>query len=495
MLSIKQGIIASLFELFTQITKKFVGIFSLMVLARVLTPEDFGVVAVALIFLNFSNAITDSGSRHYLMSLKDMDSDHVSTAWTLSFILKNLVATVLIISSSFISDYYNDPRIGEIILVFASIIFISTLTSPDIEYKYKNQDLKEITFLTFFSRLLTVGITVAVAVIYETYWALVMGQLTSAVTFFFISYKIAPCIPKFSLKNLSEQWNFSKWVIPRSLINFVRDQFDSIYVSTSFDKSVMGAYNSMRYYGFIPFDTFIRPAFGTLLAQASQFKDIPDYFKRQLTTVIFILLLVSIPIVFLVFSHYEFLVHLILGEKWTQYAQLLAFFTLSSCLLGLFNLSCDIVILHSKTSIIFIYTLVSTIVQLYVLISVDFEDIFELALYKVGLDILSICLFFIFITIKYLSFAVLLSFFYRLFLISGFMLLAGWLSNLIQPDGKILYFLIHSTMSMIIYVTCILAYLYLFSSKDKSAEYIFQLLQKTFIKITKRNKAPLSPDN
>ena len=85
--------------------------------------------------------------------------------------------------------------------------------------------------------------------------------------------------PRFTLVNAKTQWEFSRWIMPESLINFFRSQIDAIYVSQLFDKAIMGAYNSMRYYANIPSTIFIKPIIGTTLTQFSEFKNNNNYFE------------------------------------------------------------------------------------------------------------------------------------------------------------------------------------------------------------------------
>lgn len=397
MLTLKHGVLAGSFSLLNQLFRRLVGIVSLIILARVLTPEDFGIVAIALIFLNFVDVVTETGSKNYLLSRETLTDEMVYTSWTLNFIIKNVVALCLAFSSYFISDYYNDERLIPIILVFSLQIFISTLNSPTIIYKYKQQDLAAIVKWQMLYRLVSTGVTIAIAVIYESYWALVIGQLLNVCFTTVATYFISPSVPRFSLINVRAQWLFARWIMPQSLVNFFRSQIDAIYVSAVFDKAAMGAYNSMRYYANIPSTMLINPLLGVLLTQLSEFKHYNDYFAKQLQVAIFSLAFICAPVVYLIYEHSYSVVLIVLGEKWIQYSDLLAIFSIFTVVMTINNFISQVAMLRDETRFLLFYSILSLALQVLLFMLVDFENVFQLAEYKIAIDIFAAAIFYFFI--------------------------------------------------------------------------------------------------
>ena len=395
MLTARSGIIASALSVLTQVTRRLVGVVSLIILARILTPEDYGLVAIALLFLNFIDVISSTGGNSYLLSREKLSDELVYTNWTLNFILKGSLAVLLALSSFPIAQYYDDPRLMPIILVLSLQSFIAQLGSPGLIYKIKKQELGAITKWQITSRFVTTGITIGIAVIYETYWALVLGQFMVTVSQLLSGYVIAPMVPKFSLKNIRPQWEFSKWVLPQSILNFFRSQLDAMFVTVTFEKAIVGGYNSMRYYANIPTTMFINPASGPLLTQFSQFKNNPNYFEKQLQVVLFFMSMITAPIIYLMNAHAAYVVELILGQKWVEYSDLLAIFAFFTIVMTLNNILSQIVMLKDRTRLLFGYSIFSTVAQAIMFATVDFASVDKLAEYKVALDIFSVGLFFI----------------------------------------------------------------------------------------------------
>lgn len=474
MLTLKDGVRAGSLSVLNQIFRRMIGIFSLIILARALTPEDFGIVAIALIFLNFVDVITQTGSTNYLLSRDKLTDEMVHTSWTLNFLLKNAVALLLGSSGYFIASYYDDIRLFPIILVFSLQILIGTLSSPTIVYKYKNQDLAAIVKWQIGSRVITTGVTIGIAVIYKSYWALVIGQLLNVFSTTVSSYYISPSVPKFSLANIRPQWLFSRWILPQSLLNFFRSQMDAIYVSTIFDKASMGAYNSMRYYANIPSTMLIDPAIGVSLTQLSEFKNHIDYFSKQLQVAIFSLALVCAPIVYLMHEHAYTLVSILLGKKWTVYSDLLATFSIFTLVMTVNNFISQVAMLRDETRFLLIYSIISLVLQLLLFALIDFENIFQLAKYKIAVDVIAAMIFYFFILARIIKIGSTITITLLVLPPILSVIAASYVSSqLISMDNQLVHFVVLCFTTGIIYLALQFAFIYALKSRIYCCEYIF----------------------
>lgn len=487
MLTLKHGVLAGSLSVLNQLVRRLVGIVSLIILARVLTPEDFGIVAIALIFLNFVDVVTETGGKNYLLSREKLTDEMVHTNWTLNFILKNSVALILAFSSYFIAIYYDDPRLIPIILVFSLQIFISALNSPKIVYKYKNQELAAIVKWQVGYRVVTTGVTISVAVIFESYWALVLGQLLSACFETASSYFISPSIPKFSLMNIRSQWLFSKWIMPQSLVNFFRSQIDAIYVSAIFDKAAMGAYNSMRYYASIPSTMLLDPIIGVSLTQLSEFKNYEDYFTKQLEVAIFLLACVCAPLVYLIYVHSDSLVSIVLGDKWTEYSDLLAIFSVFAVVMTINNFIGQVAMLRDETRFLLIYSIISLVLQILLFITNNFESIFQLAKYKIAVDVFGAVIFYLFILSRAIKIGPTLAISLLILPPIVFVNTAGRISSkLFSMENYVIEFLATSLSTVVLYLTFQFIFIFTLKSRVYCFDYITNKILMSSIQLFRR---------
>lgn len=399
MLNIKSGLLASTLNTLTELWKRSISIISLVILARILTPEDFGLVAISLIFINFVTVVSATGGGQYMLSRDVITDSMAHTSWTLNLMIKGTMALILAFSSYFIADYYDDQRLVPLICVFAAQLIIECCGSPGFIFKLKRQEFKEITKVNMANKVLSTTVTLTIAVIYESYWALVIGQVSNSLVQVVATHIIAPKDIKFTLKNIKQQWVFSKWILPQSLVNFLRGQVDAIFVSTQFAKPEFGAYNSMRYYATIPNTAIINPATSPLLAQFSEFKTDIEYLLSRCQVVVFAIASFCALVVYTMCSFSSFFVNLVLGEKWLEYSSLLASFSLMSITMGFTGLFGKLLMLKDQTKMLFVYSLISTFVQIFVFVVFDFKDVFELAMLKVYAEFFSLIIF-MFITVS-----------------------------------------------------------------------------------------------
>src|SRR5690606_8415125 len=107
---------------------RFVGVISTVVLARLLTPEDFGIVALASIVLGLAVVLVDMGINTLVVQRPELDRDDLDTAWTLRLLQGGFIGLLLAGAAPFAADHFNDDRLLAVLLVFALTYLIDGLT-------------------------------------------------------------------------------------------------------------------------------------------------------------------------------------------------------------------------------------------------------------------------------------------------------------------------------------------------------------------------------
>ena len=97
--------------------KRILGLMSTLVLVRYLTPTDLGIAISAMIVLMFAQALTEAGSRQYIIQQDTLNHQQISCAWTISLILKLVASTLIIIASFFADDIFDSNKMASVLLV------------------------------------------------------------------------------------------------------------------------------------------------------------------------------------------------------------------------------------------------------------------------------------------------------------------------------------------------------------------------------------------
>src|SRR5690242_3342246 len=108
------------------------GLVSTLILARLLTPADFGVVAMAMFVVGMIEAFGDTGLTYYIIRHPDPRRSHFDTAFTLRLFVATALATMMVIAAPFGADFFHEPRVTDVIRVLAVRTFLFGLENPGI---------------------------------------------------------------------------------------------------------------------------------------------------------------------------------------------------------------------------------------------------------------------------------------------------------------------------------------------------------------------------
>jgi lipopolysaccharide exporter len=399
--SLKKGLIGSVLLVSQSFIAKSVGLISTLVLARVLVPEDFGLVAMATIFMGMVQIFGKTGGGEYIIRARNVDDNMLDTNWTINLLLKCCIVTATLISAPFVADYFGDERVAHILYVSCLITVITSLGNPGINLLRREQNYKPIIVMNLIGKCIAVIIAVTIALVYESFWALVLGQAVANVLKTAGSYFISPYRPWFCLKNIKDQLSFSSWIMGQSLLGYARTQMDSFLVASNFSQSQLGQYNVMKYLAFLPNILVLSPATGPLLRQLSAINDTGKYFNKRLNVATIIGLGLALYISAILYMNSSLFVELLLGKQWLEYSHLFSLFAYLIPAYLMFHMANRIFVVFNNTKTIFFYELFSSSIILTVLISIGITSVDFFSLVRVSLENALSLIFLAFAYIKY----------------------------------------------------------------------------------------------
>ncbi|EAZ98665.1 oligosaccharide flippase family protein [Marinobacter sp. ELB17] len=323
--------------------QRSLGLISTLILARLLTPESFGIVAIAALVIYFSEVISNTGIQQYLVQTEFLDDGVVNSAWTLNLIIKFSICLILYGSLPVLALFYENPVVIQAISVLIPVIGIRALMNPELHVKRRNLDYKDIFKLEVFSKIGSFTVVVVIALAYKTFWAIIIGDIVSAALMLLLSYRYCAHRPRLSLKNVGKQWMFSRWMMARGCFGYLRAQVDTLLISQFFSLAQLGRFNIAREFTIMPANEVIRPAVEPLLATFSSVRQNPEELDNQFSLSVLVVSLLIAPVVAFLFFANETFVLVLLGEKWRETAPLiqamtplLAAFTLSGLINSIF---------------------------------------------------------------------------------------------------------------------------------------------------------------
>jgi len=388
---------------FEAVLRKLVGLVSTLVLARLLVPEDFGLIAIALMVMGLIDAMKQFGGGTYLLKSERIDTDMINTSWTISFLANLLMALVLILATPYIAEYYTDDRLKGVLWAFSGIWLVRSLGNPALVMLRREQNYLPIVKLSIFTKVIAVIVVIISAIIFESYWALVLGQLTTYTLMTIGSYFLYHHKLKFCLNNFKEQWQFSSWWTLQSLVGFFQTQLDTFLVSSMYDKSALGSYHTIKYFASMPITFFLQPASEPLFVELRKIKDNKEYFNQQFNVSFLVTLLVAAPLALFLMQEHYLVTATLLGDNWTEYSGLFAIFCISIITYTLQRQALDTMVILGSTKGLFYFQILSFVTVYGILLYRNATTIMEFSTIKVGLEISIAALLFIYITLKYTS--------------------------------------------------------------------------------------------
>jgi lipopolysaccharide exporter len=313
-----------------------IGLISTIILARLLRPADFGVVAMAMVTYVFIRVFADTGQALAVIRHADPTAEHFDTAWTMSVCGGVLVALLLIASAPLAGWYYHDPRVVPVILVLALVPFIEGFTNIGVVVGFR-RDLsfnKEFLFMVV-RKLSAFVVTVTAALILRNYWALVIGIVCGMVLTVAASYWLHPYRPRFRLTRLREIWSFSGWTQFGEIGDFLGNQADQIVVGGLAGAVQMGAYNVASDLATAPTNEFIMPTTRAMFPVYATLLRDPPRLARSFLDVLALTALVALSTSVGVALVAPDMVAVVLGPRWAPAAALIPWLAVGGGVTGL----------------------------------------------------------------------------------------------------------------------------------------------------------------
>lgn len=216
-----------------------------IVLARILSPEDYGTIALVTVFITILNVFVDSGLGTALVQKKDADNIDFSTVFYTNLIFCLVLYVILFIMSSFIARFYNNKYLTSIIRVLGITILISGV--KNIQQSYVSRTLQ---FRKFFFATLVGTLVAAVVGIWMAYtgfgvWALVAQQLTNLAIdtiFLWITVRWHPDFV-FSFERLKGLFSYGWKLLISALLDTVYNNLRQLIIGKKYSKEDLAFYN------------------------------------------------------------------------------------------------------------------------------------------------------------------------------------------------------------------------------------------------------------
>jgi len=242
-----------------RIATRLLGMISTLTLVRLLLPADFGLVALSTSFQQSIEAFVILGVEDAVVREKAPTRDVYDTGFTLNVLRSILTAVIVLALAVPAGRFFAEPRLGNILIALAAGTLVEGFTNIGIVDFRRDFAFNKEFQLWLLPRLIGIGLTLASAFTWRSYWALVIGILASRILRVVFSYHMHPHRPRFTLRAWRRLISYSTWSWALNLVGLVRDRSDAILIGRMLGPTQVGIYSVGAEVAALPTTELIEP--------------------------------------------------------------------------------------------------------------------------------------------------------------------------------------------------------------------------------------------
>jgi O-antigen/teichoic acid export membrane protein len=307
----------------SRVITRFIDFGALVVLARLLSPEDFGLVAIAMSVIMIVEAIMELPLGYALVALPERTRSHYDTVFTLQLLRGLGLALILMISSWPLAQIYGDHRLIWLVCALSVAPTSRGLSSPRIIEFSLGFDFLPNLVMDVTGKLVALALSVGSAWLTRSYWSLAIGTIASPITMLVVSYIYAPFLPAISLRKWHDFAGYVRWTAFGQTIRALVWQMDSLMLGRFVNRFELGAFSMAANLVALPGQIFVAQMMNPLVVA---FSSVPGD-RRRLTAAYqksaISIVALALPIVVGMSINAEPIVRVAFGEKWSAAADIL----------------------------------------------------------------------------------------------------------------------------------------------------------------------------
>lgn len=317
--NLKQKAIKGGFWVFAvRVISRILSFLRLVILARLLVPEDFGLMGIALLSLATLETFSETGFQQALIQKKKNIEEYLNTAWTTQ-ILRGIILFIILFSlASYAVAFFNAPLARPIIQIISLSLLVQAFTNVGIVYFQKELEFNKQFIYELGGTLADFMVAIVAASILRSVWALVFGFLAGSIARLIASYFIHPWRPRldFDLVKAKELFGFGKWIFGSSILIFLVTQGDDILVGRLLGVVALGFYQMAYKVSNLPATEITHVISQVTFPAYSKLQNNMPKLREAYLNVLRLTTFLSFPIAGLIFALAPDFTKIFLGEKW-----------------------------------------------------------------------------------------------------------------------------------------------------------------------------------
>jgi len=293
---------------------------SVPILARLLTPQDFGLIAMVVAFTGLAAIFEQMGLSTATIQRKEINHDQVSTLFWINTALGLAIAVIVCALAPVISMIYDEPRLFKITIALSITFLLSGLTIQHRALLRRQMCFGVLGVVAIISQAAGIAVAIVAAWLGASYWALVLMNITSSATSAFGIWVAVDWRPGLPVRGSGVR-SFVKFganLTGGNLLNYCARHVDKILIGVTWGPIAVGIYSKAYEMLMMPIYQINAPMGAVAVPALSRLQDNPERFRRYFCRAISLMVAIGMPIVAFTFVAADKLVLLFLGEQWIE---------------------------------------------------------------------------------------------------------------------------------------------------------------------------------
>lgn len=364
-------------RVFSQLVVFVIGI----IIARLITPDEYGILGILMVFVNVASVFIDSGLGSALIYYNELKEKDLRTTFTTNLLISVLLSMLIIVSSPFVERFYELPNLSLYLNVISIVIIANAfIVVPTAILKVK-LDFKSLAITNILSSVIS-GIT-AIILAYQSFgiWALIIQVLLRALLQVLFLLSFCRWIPRLSVckESLKKLYKYAINIFTASWITKLTEEGISFFLGKSFNAYSLGIYTRATQFSTLPSTSLGAVIISVLFPSLALVKDDEQRFQSMYNRTIRVTAMLTVPVFVLLAVVSEPLIRIVLTDKWIEAAPILSVLCLGRILFPVSNITEQALNAKGYSDLFFKQQLVKMIVKAALIVPALFINIMAVA--------------------------------------------------------------------------------------------------------------------
>lgn len=310
--------------IFLRLAIRGLGFISVVILARLLTPADFGLIALATVIIAALELMSAFSFDVALIQKQGQSTDDYDTAWTITIIFSAITGLILVALAYPAARFYADPRLQPIMYVLAAGTVVEGFQNIGVVAFRKEMDFSREFVFQISKKIISFSVTVPLAFWLRNYWALVAGIIAGKTAGTIVSYMAHPYRARWSTAAWAELFHFSRWLFLNNMLGFLRARASDLIVGKLAGPASLGIFTVSVELSQMPSSELVAPINRAVFPAYAQISGELSRLQQSYIDVVGMIAMLAIPPAIGLAALADVAVPVILGPKWMAAAPLIS---------------------------------------------------------------------------------------------------------------------------------------------------------------------------